>query len=171
MNPTLLAAPLSLMPPSIRTTKRPATRGDDVDPVRDGRFGFRNATAFDSAFLAEVRRAEMCTRLGAEGSSFLEIKMSATLRRLRWANGRPPHFNGARNETIQPSAAEAEEVRLAQQELDRWQDAFDRNRGGENPDRYHSEIRFAELRLRSAISSVARARGGSSSSHHTGGST
>lgn len=80
----------------------------------------------------------------------------SNLRRLRWANGRPPHLNSGRNGALQPSAAEAEEIGLALQELDRWQDAFDQNCRGENPDRYHSEIRLAERRLGLAVSGVAR---------------
>jgi hypothetical protein len=78
----------------------------------------------------------------------------ASLRLLRLANGRPPYLSGERDDVIRPSATEAEEVRLAQQELDRWQDAFDQNCHGDDPDRYHSEIRFAERRLRLAISSA-----------------
>jgi hypothetical protein len=71
----------------------------------------------------------------------------------RSASGRPPYLSGERDGVIRLSTAKREEVRLAQQELDRWQDAFDQNGHGD-PDKYHIEIRLAERRLRSAISSV-----------------
>jgi hypothetical protein len=71
----------------------------------------------------------------------------------RSAGNRPPYLSGEENGVIRLSTTKREEVRLAQEELDRWQDAFDRNDRGD-PDRYHTEIRFAERRLRSAISSA-----------------
>jgi|EndMetStandDraft_4_1072995.scaffolds.fasta_scaffold1088400_1 hypothetical protein len=76
------------------------------------------------------------------------------LRLLKSASGKPPFLSGERDgAVIRLSTAKREEVRLAQQELDRWQDAFDQNCQGD-PDKYHNEIRLAERRLHSAISSA-----------------
>jgi hypothetical protein len=70
------------------------------------------------------------------------------------ASGRPPYLRGEPDGTIRPSAARREEVRLAQENLDRWQDAFDQNCLGYDPNKYHAEIRVAERRLRLAISAA-----------------
>jgi len=51
------------------------------------------------------------------------------------------------------ASAAREEVRLARQELNGWESAYDRNSTG-NPDRYHAEIRLAEIRLHAALLSI-----------------
>ena len=67
--------------------------------------------------------------------------------------GRPPYLRGEPVGLPYLSAAAREEVRLAQEELGKWQDAFDGHSQGD-PDKYRTEIRIAEGRLRSAFSSI-----------------
>jgi hypothetical protein len=67
--------------------------------------------------------------------------------------GRPPYLRGESVGLPYLSTAAREEVRLAQEELGKWQDAFDGHRQGD-PDEYRMEIRTAEKRLRSAFSSI-----------------
>jgi hypothetical protein len=71
--------------------------------------------------------------------------------------GRPPYLTGETAVSVRAHAGAREEIRLAEQELERWEAAFDRN-GGEDPDEYRAEIRLAEARLRSAWIGEERCR-------------
>ena len=63
---------------------------------------------------------------------------------------RPPYLSGQVVGHTNISAAAFEEVRLALQELSRWEGAYDGNKTGD-PDEYLVEIRLAEKRLRNAL--------------------
>lgn len=76
-----------------------------------------------------------------------KLRMSPAIAR------RPPYLRGESVGLPYPSSGAREEVRLAQEELGRWQDAFDAHGQGD-PDEYQAEIRMAEKRLRSAYSSI-----------------
>ena len=66
------------------------------------------------------------------------------------AAGRPPYLSGQVVGHTNISATALEEVRLALQELSRWEGAYDGNKTG-CPDEYLAEIRLAEKRLRNAL--------------------
>ena len=85
---------------------------------------------------------------------------SEILRRAPAIGGRPPYLSGEAVGPARLSTAAREEVRLAREELARWEDAFDRNSG--DPDEYRKEIRIAEQRLRSAFAPADGRRRGES---------
>ena len=88
------------------------------------------------------------------------LTQSDTFRRAPAIAGKPPYLSGQTGGLACISTFALEEIRLAREELGRWEDAFDRNSG--DPDEYRNEIRVAEERVRSAFASADdRRRGGS----------
>jgi hypothetical protein len=68
----------------------------------------------------------------------------------RTIKSRPPYLSGQVVEIASISTAAREKVRLAQEELNGWEGAYDSNSTG-HPDKYCAEIRLAEERLRAAL--------------------